>query len=1024
VKRTRWDYAKLLLAEAAERPAADRERYVIEHCEDPELRQEILELLAWPAPLSDIVSMKLRPGTRLGPYVIERLIGRGGMGDVYHCVDSRLGRNVAIKVLPEMFATDRERAGRFKREARVLASLNHPHICTLLDVGSQEDVDFLVLEYLDGETLADRLCRGPLDLNDTIRIALQIADALDEAHRHGLIHRDIKPANIFLTARSGAKILDFGLAKGGTLVASAARTDLETTTGAMIGTAPYMSPEQLRGLPVDQRTDLFSFGVVLHEMLTGERPFTGSTGAAIADSILHEHPRTLANASVPASLGSMLGRLLAKDPASRPGSAKELLQQLRTVEVSLTSTRSMRSKRVVVAIGAVALLAVGFGGWEWHRSSRQGWALETAIPEVTRLVDAGEFVKAAALAGDALTILPTNPTLMALRSLATGEVSIASVPSEAEVSFRSYGGHASAWQTLGKTPVRKVRVGRSVYVWKVVKPGFAPAFFIAAPPASTVAMPPGAHDAVFDMTVTLRRETSVPPEMVVVPAGRAAIEWSVDGTAHLRVDEFLIDRFEVTNGDYKKFVDAGGYQNPAFWKQPFVRNGQQLSWQEAVTLFRDTTRRSGPSTWEAGGYPRGREKHPVAGVSWYEAAAYAEFAGKSLPTAYHWTHAAQAGLGPMVARGGNFLGEGTQAVGSQTALSGFGTSDMAGNVKEWTLNEGRDGKRTILGGGFGEPTYMFYWADDQSPWDRRSNFGFRLARFDSMPSAEVMARVEPALRRDFANVTSIPPEMFEVYRGLYAYDNDELNARVEERETGNWRREKVTFDAAYGDERVIAHVFLPRNVPPPFQAVVFFPGGYAFVDEKPDLLAVEYTLDFILKSGRAVIFPVYKSMYERRDGFTFAATPASVRDHTIMFLKDLSRTLDYLATREDIDASRVAYSGYSAGAQRAPILLAIERRFKAAILSSGGFQFRQDLPEADAPNFTSRVTMPVLMLNGRYDSSFPLTSTQLPFFNSLGTPAVHKKHVVYEDGHAAFFGREGIREVLDWLDKYLGPVKR
>jgi formylglycine-generating enzyme required for sulfatase activity len=169
-----------------------------------------------------------------------------------------------------------------------------------------------------------------------------------------------------------------------------------------------------------------------------------------------------------------------------------------------------------------------------------------------------------------------------------------------------------------------------------------------------------------------------------------------------------------------------------------VRDGHAISWEEALPLFRDATGRPGPATWELSDYPKGHEKYPVAGISWYEAAAYTEFAGKSLPTAYHWMLASQAtDYTPLIAAGSNFRPEGTQPVGSDTALSGFGTNDMAGNVKEWTLNEKPDGKRIIMGGGFGEPNYMFYETDAQSPWDRRPNFGFRCAKLESPPNTDV-----------------------------------------------------------------------------------------------------------------------------------------------------------------------------------------------------------------------------------------------------------------------------------------------
>ena len=191
---------------------------------------------------------------------------------------------------------------------------------------------------------------------------------------------------------------------------------------------------------------------------------------------------------------------------------------------------------------------------------------------------------------------------------------------------------------------------------------------------------------------------------------------------------FLIDRHEVTNAEYQRFVDSGGYENRKYWTQPFTRNGAAVTPDEAIASFRDGTGRPGRSTWQAGRHPTGQSEHPVSGVSWFEAAAYAEFVGKSLPTVYHWTLAAQTNGAEFIVPGSNFLSDHTQPVGQPGALSGFGTSDMAGNVKEWCLNQGWEGKNFILGGGFGGAAYQFAQTDAASPWDRRPDFGFRCVR--------------------------------------------------------------------------------------------------------------------------------------------------------------------------------------------------------------------------------------------------------------------------------------------------------
>jgi dienelactone hydrolase len=441
-----------------------------------------------------------------------------------------------------------------------------------------------------------------------------------------------------------------------------------------------------------------------------------------------------------------------------------------------------------------------------------------------------------------------------------------------------------------------------------------------------------------------------------------------------------------------------------------------------MAAFRDATGRPGPATWELGTFPKGQEKHPVAGVSWYEAAAYAEFAGKSLPTIYHWNRAAQTQASQLAVPGSNFQGAGTVPVGSAGAVSGFGTTDMAGNVKEWCLNESRGGRRFILGGGFGEPTYMFIDQDAQAPMDRQTNFGFRCVKLPAPPPAGATEKIEPPFR-DFLKEKPVSDEVFRAYKGLYAYDKSDLNARVEETEsTDEWTREKVSFAAAYGGERVIAYVYLPKNAARPCQPVLFFPGSSAIHMDK---FFLSPYADFIPRSGRALIAPVFKGTFERRDGLKsdYPEPTAYFRDHMIAWAKDVGRSLDYLETRKDVDASKAAYLGLSWGGAVAPIILAVEGRFRTAVLESGGLEFQNALPEADQINFVSRVKLPVLMLNGRYDHFFPVESSQVPLYRLLGTPATDKKHVVYESGHAVP-RKNFIKETLDWLDKYLGPVKR
>ena len=270
-------------------------------------------------------------GKTLGRFRITEKLGAGGMGEVYKARDTRLDRTVAIKVLPAAVAKDADLRTRFEREARSISSLNHPNICTLYEFDSSEGNDFLVLEYIEGETLASRLDRGALKLEDALRIAVQIADALEAAHRHGIIHRDLKPGNIMLT-KSGAKLLDFGLAKFRAEVTPAkeefllARTLTVTTKGTILGTLQYMAPEQLEAKDVDARTDIFALGLVIYEMVTGKKAFEAKSQAGLIAAILERDPPPMTERQplTPPSLERVVRACLAKDPDERWQSAADV----------------------------------------------------------------------------------------------------------------------------------------------------------------------------------------------------------------------------------------------------------------------------------------------------------------------------------------------------------------------------------------------------------------------------------------------------------------------------------------------------------------------------------------------------------------------------------------------------------------------------------------------------------------------------------------------------------------------------
>ena len=516
--------------------------------------------------------------------------------------------------------------------------------------------------------------------------------------------------------------------------------------------------------------------------------------------------------------------------------------------------------------------------------------------------------------------------------------------------------------------------------------------------------------------------------MVRVSGGKYVL--NIPGLDHLdsvKLGDYLIDKYEVTNREFKKFIDNGGYKRKEFWKYPFIKNEEMLPWKKAIAKFKDRTGRTGPATWEFGDYLEGEDEYPVSGVSWFEAAAYAEYVGKSLPTIYHWNVASMTTwASTYIIPLSNFGDKGPAPVGSHQGMSPWGTYDMVGNIREWCWNlAGTKTERYILGGAWNDLYYMFNDANALSPFDRSPENGFRCAIYlpENIPPTNTIMPIKlPS--RDYTKEKPASDEIFQIYKRIYAYDKTDLNAEIESIEEENdWHKEKIFFNAAYGNERMFAYLFVPKHSNPPYQTIAYFPGSQVIYESSSKDFGWKLIWQLV-KSGRALIYPIYKGTYERRDGLNsdYADTTNFYRDHVIHWYRDLARSIDYLETRKEIDVNELAYVGVSWGAELGALFPAIERRLKVNILWSGGLPLQKSLPEVDIFNFTPRIKIPTLMLNGRYDHFFPVEKTQIPLYWLLGTTEKDKRHVIFDTGHGLPTNK-AIREVLDWLDKYLGPVK-
>jgi serine/threonine protein kinase/formylglycine-generating enzyme required for sulfatase activity/dienelactone hydrolase len=976
-----------------------------------------------------------------GRYRILGVLGQGGMGIVYQAEDTKLKRTVALKFLPAELSRYPEAKERFIREAQAAAVLDHPNICTVHEVEESDGVTYIAMAYLEGQSLRDMILKRPLAPDQAVDIAVQVAEALEAAHRRGIVHRDIKSANIMVKPDGQARIMDFGLAK-------MAGESVLTRESKTMGTVAYMSPEQARGEETDHRTDIWSLGVVLYEILTGELPFRGERETSIMYSIVHEEPRPMAKlkAGIPIELIKIVERAMKKDREARYAAAAEMARDLRKYQEAVKAEaaglfnmcsllRKLRRPQVAIPLVLVLIALAALAVVSFNHRAKIRWARNTVLPKLERLVMTANPLppatfEALRLFDEASKYLPDDPKVKKTRPLCVAEVIVETEPPQARVFVKEYTRPESEWRPIGLSPIVRVRLPNGGLRWRIEKDGYEAVEFVAA----SESLYDSEKDVYTPRTIKriLEKTGAVPPGMVRVEGGNFPAG---------RFEDFFIDRYEVTNIEYKEFVEGGGYGRREFWTHPFIKEGKPLSWETAMALFKDSTGRPGPAAWVAGTFPEGQADYPVAGVSWYEAAAFAEFKKKSLPLIAHWSIALgkEAVHQPPLVLERPFLNieaNGPLPVGATKGLNQNGVYDLRGNVSEWLVNDCREGKG-IAGGAWNSSIYQMA-ISYLPPFERSPRVGFRCVLGPdpkSIPSAALDPYMLPPPPRDFYKETPVSDAIFEVYKEQFSYDKTDLQAKVEKRDDSlpDWTEEKVSFAAAYGGERVGGMLLLPKRASPPFPCVIFFLGSAVLrMNSIESFVGEEGSKDIadpLIANGCALLFPVYKGTFERGDPKVYWSihtgndTRASM-EYWIQLVKDFRRSVDYLETRPDIAADRIVYWGASwGGGGIAPVILSVETRLKAAIMVMAGLPSTKKLrPEVDPINYISRVKVPTLIFSGKYDLKFPYETSAKPFFDLLGTPKEHKFHKVYPGDHFVN-DVDYLRDTLDFLDKYLGPVK-
>lgn len=644
--------------------------------------------------------------------------------------------------------------------------------------------------------------------------------------------------------------------------------------------------------------------------------------------------------------------------------------------------------------------------------------LDEKLPEIVAAFDNDEFKIVYTETKQLLDEGNTNPVVRSYYDKVTVPVSITTFPEGVAVSFKYVRDSLDNWVDLGTSPLDNIRVPNSLLEYKFNYQGMEMSEI-----QHTYYLKNGFNHFI------LPNSDAIPENHTLCLGGTKPLSYpGIDHLPAVSIAPYSISKYEVTNEEYKAFVDAKGYENPDYWDFPYEMNGKVLTFEKTIPLLVDAFGKLGPTQWSYGNYPDGQGAFPVTGISWFEAMAYARFRGMSLPNLYQWANAAILGDADSFVPKSNFSKNQLIAVGSDDNKNDNDIYDIAGNAREWIVNsiEETHTKKGILGGGYTDDAYYFNDYYGQNALDRSISNGMRLvknlessATYDTDPTAVVSIGT-----RDFLNEEKISDDVFQIFKEQFDYPQKSLKATtvLSELTSGSFRAERFEISSPYEEGgRLPGYIFYDSAHAKPLKPILFFPGSNAI-----HLTNIEYAIkryfksfDYLMSEGYAVVLPIYISTYEREDELKsdYPNDSESYKQHVIKWGKEYKRTIDYIVARKDMDAANLTYFGVSWGGYMANILLAIDDRVKSATLYVAGLCFQKSKKEVESYHYTSRITIPVLMLNGEFDQFFPLETSQIPMFKLLATPEADKKHYVSKTGH--YVPREVlISEHLGWLKKY------